>query len=930
MRTNASDARGAAKVLGRFHCQEALESEAPFASYRARTQGLAGFERVFALKTLPASAQPTRPDATQRLLEVASRATSVRDPRIGQVVDSGTTPDGTAYVATEFLFGAHLGALRGGLVGEANAEKSVPTLLLAHVAAEMAAALAAAHELNPPLVHAGLTPNNVFVTIRGAVKMIDFGHRVAVLPGRLAGGKRFLSAYAAPELLLAGEGSVEADVFALASVLFELATGKTPPSARNPRSATDLSRALSVLPPDLAEALMSLLRADPAKRPIAREAERVFRMAASELSETELRAHLGALARRLSLPPTAVQPQDSAVMPRFAPDSTPSVVTARVLSPPASVMPTNKPSNQAIAPKTPAPKTAAPPPVVLAPGSTAPTKRERKASGAKPAVRTNVAALANPKPIEPQHTLPFSSLFEAQVGATGATPEGLNHTGPTAEMQILPADVASAKLTPGGPSTEASAMFELSLTDLEAVGVGDSEPTVSGNSYDAVRARLTAALEIDEPPPPVLPPPAALPVAGGAPVGDRPNMSNLTTGELEAMFAPGLVDALGPPAASARAEIAIEAPEDDFLDDAKTNAFDRRKIGHLLADAETPVRPPPPMAQVFPPESAPSVDTSAEPLPWLQEEQSAPAGFRSAAREGTAEIDDSQLIAGDSPPPEMAAASAAIEDPSTPQSAANDDGDLALASATPPRRRLIITLATAAVVAVVAGVLGGMFVSQKPTTSSPRADRQVSAPGVGKDPVPEPEAEGVPTAVAPVEAPAEAAQAAPLEAPVAQQNAAPDVAEGGLAARDAQGRLLVNMQTTPPGAQIWINGGERGITPAAIELKERHRSLVLVLAGYQRLEATLDHDTLTAQRSWTLQPAMPPVAGHATVSVKCAKQGKYPIAVDGIETGLLCPAELALAPGAYEVSVYVPWRFKSYPSRVVVAAGQTKTVTFAK
>ena len=133
MRTNAPQIQGAAKVFGRFHCQEALESAGPFVSYRARTQGLAGFERVFAVKTLPADAQPTRPDATQRLLQVASRATRIRDPRVGQVVDSGTTPDGAAYVATEFVFGVNLSALRGGLVGEANAEKSTPTMLLVEI-----------------------------------------------------------------------------------------------------------------------------------------------------------------------------------------------------------------------------------------------------------------------------------------------------------------------------------------------------------------------------------------------------------------------------------------------------------------------------------------------------------------------------------------------------------------------------------------------------------------------------------------------------------------------------------------------------------------------------------------------------------------------------------------------------------------------------
>lgn len=337
MRSNAAEPRPPDKILGRFQCREALQSTPPFLTYQARAQGLAGFERVFAVKVLPADAAPTRPDAGQRLIESATRANTVKDARVGQVVDSGTAADGSAYVATEFVFGLNLSGLRSGALVETSGQRTATTMLVAHLAAEIAGALAAAHEMPPPVVHGALCPNNVFLTVRGAVKVIDFGQRMAVTPGRLAGTKRSLSPYAAPELLLAGEGSPEADVFALGSMVFEIATGKTPPSARNPRSATDLSRALSTVSPDLEEVIASLLRSDPSKRPSARAAEGAFRQIAVGLSEPELRAHLAALARKLSTPqgPTPSS-ADSMVMPQIALRSeTPAPQSSRHTAPTA-------------------------------------------------------------------------------------------------------------------------------------------------------------------------------------------------------------------------------------------------------------------------------------------------------------------------------------------------------------------------------------------------------------------------------------------------------------------------------------------------------------------------------------------------------------------------------------------------------------------
>ena len=58
--------QAAGPTFGRFHGQEQLESPAPFLLYRGRTQGLAGFERPFAIKVLPRNAAGVRADAAQK------------------------------------------------------------------------------------------------------------------------------------------------------------------------------------------------------------------------------------------------------------------------------------------------------------------------------------------------------------------------------------------------------------------------------------------------------------------------------------------------------------------------------------------------------------------------------------------------------------------------------------------------------------------------------------------------------------------------------------------------------------------------------------------------------------------------------------------------------------------------------------------------
>jgi TolB-like protein len=185
--------------------------------YAARDERLG---RLVALKTIRPSS--TDPDAKARLWREARAAASVNHPHVCGVYEIGEV-EGEIYVAMEHLEGETLAErLRRG---------ALPLREAATVALEVLAALEAMHALG--IVHRDLKPANVFLTSRGA-KVLDFGLALPAadplaldadrltLPGTLLG----TPGYMAPEQFTGETAGPTADLFALGSILFELAAGR--------------------------------------------------------------------------------------------------------------------------------------------------------------------------------------------------------------------------------------------------------------------------------------------------------------------------------------------------------------------------------------------------------------------------------------------------------------------------------------------------------------------------------------------------------------------------------------------------------------------------------------------------------------------------------------------------------------------------------
>lgn len=194
--------------------------------FRARDRRLG---RTVAIKVLrPAGLDDSRVRAhIEERFEREARALARLDhPNVVRIHDFGHVGGDAPflYLVLEYVDGVTLReAIRRGDVTPDDARDVVE---------ELAGALAAAHDLG--IVHRDVKPENVLVDGDGRLRLADFG--LAKLRGDGAGDVPLTQTgeglgtphYMAPEQLDGGEVGPEADVYALAVVVYELLTGRLP------------------------------------------------------------------------------------------------------------------------------------------------------------------------------------------------------------------------------------------------------------------------------------------------------------------------------------------------------------------------------------------------------------------------------------------------------------------------------------------------------------------------------------------------------------------------------------------------------------------------------------------------------------------------------------------------------------------------------
>ncbi len=285
--------------MGRFRCEERLSAEGPLETFRARVQGLGGFDRLFRLTCLQSAALARKPQAAEAMLRAARLAMTLKDPRIAPISEHGLATN-SAFVACEFVHGVSLQELADHLSSYTSPRALPPSVwgaVLASIGAEIAAGLAAAHGASTRAVHGGLSPVNVMISPQGAIKLLDFGLLAAVaspLEMTLLAGR---AALVAPELRQPQpEGSAmdpSVDLYSLGAMLDALAAIELPA----PPPGIAVFPATRPMSAKLRPLLKRLMDAAPEKRTTAADAEAAFRHIVRDLRGIDVGVEVGTLVR---------------------------------------------------------------------------------------------------------------------------------------------------------------------------------------------------------------------------------------------------------------------------------------------------------------------------------------------------------------------------------------------------------------------------------------------------------------------------------------------------------------------------------------------------------------------------------------------------------------------------------------------------------
>ena len=192
--------------------------------YRAFQRGI---DRDVAVKILhrELSANPQLVARFHREAKVASR---LQHPNVVQVHLAGQLPDGALYIVMEYLDGMSLQSALAAAGGH------VPLPRALHFALQICDAAGEAHSKG--VVHRDLKPENVMVIRRGEdpdfIKVLDFGiarlnwgeQSMATAAGLIFGTARYIS----PEGAQGDTVGPTGDVYAIATLLYQMLAGRTP------------------------------------------------------------------------------------------------------------------------------------------------------------------------------------------------------------------------------------------------------------------------------------------------------------------------------------------------------------------------------------------------------------------------------------------------------------------------------------------------------------------------------------------------------------------------------------------------------------------------------------------------------------------------------------------------------------------------------
>ena len=218
------------RKLGRYEVLAQLAAGGMATVYVARAQGVAGFERLVAIKVLhPHLAHDD--EFISMFLDEARLAARIRHPNVVPTLDISDSAGDGFFLVMEYIEGDHFGAL---LREAAKGGKRLPPGVSLRIVIDALEGLSAAHSLKDgdghalSIVHRDISPHNIMLGSDGTARITDFG--VAKAEVRLSstrdGQFKGKLSYMAPEQASTGFADQRSDLFSMGIVLWESLTAR--------------------------------------------------------------------------------------------------------------------------------------------------------------------------------------------------------------------------------------------------------------------------------------------------------------------------------------------------------------------------------------------------------------------------------------------------------------------------------------------------------------------------------------------------------------------------------------------------------------------------------------------------------------------------------------------------------------------------------